>query len=186
MSRVLVYGAGAIGGYLGGTLLAAGLDVTLLGRERIQTTLEERGLTLTDYEGREAVLAPGSVPFCTSLNGGLTKPEVVLLTVKCTGLEEAAQDLASWVTPDTLVVCCQNGIGTRELVAQRLKAETISAMVPFNVAWPEESRLHRGTEGKLIFQEHPALTPLIEAWKLMGVPADTTSDFTSVGVTVSN
>ena len=112
--KVLVYGTGAIGGYLGGTLLAAGMDVVFLGRERIQKSFEN-GLALTDYEGRKALLAAGTVPFCTSLSE-VSTADVVLLTVKCTGLEEAAKDLASWVAPETLVVCCQNGIGTRELV----------------------------------------------------------------------
>lgn len=177
--RVLVYGAGSIGGYLGGALIAAGLDVTLLGREHIRDTFQENGLTLTDLQGREAVLAPGTVPFCTTLDQA-PPSDIVLLTVKCTGLEQAALDLAPWVRPETVVVCCQNGIGTREIVSSRLQAEVISAMVPFNVAWPEDARLHRGTEGELLIQAHPLISPLVEAWQTMGVPTATTSNFTSV------
>jgi 2-dehydropantoate 2-reductase len=177
--KILVYGAGAIGGYLGGTLLAAGLDVTLLGRERIQSTFGAQGLTLTDFEGREAVLDAGTVPFCTTL-ANQQPVDIVLLTVKCTGLEQAAKDLAPWVHPETLVVCCQNGIGTREIVAAHLEAVTISAMVAFNVAWPDKARLHRGTDGKLILQDHPGVAPLIDAWRTMGVPAGTTDRFTDV------
>jgi 2-dehydropantoate 2-reductase len=178
-SRILVYGTGAIGGYLGGTLLAAGLDVTFLGRERIQKSLETNGLTLTDYEGREAVLTAGTIPFCKALSEG-PPADIVLLTVKCTGLEQAAKDLAGWVGPETLIVCCQNGIGTRELVSQHVESEAISGMVGFNVAWPEDARLHRGTEGKLVFQEHPKIEPLVEAWRVMGLPATTTGDFTAI------
>ncbi|MCA9775805.1 MAG: 2-dehydropantoate 2-reductase [Candidatus Eremiobacteraeota bacterium] len=179
-SKILVYGAGAIGGYLGGTLLAAGLDVTLLGRERVGEAFSAHGLTLTDYEGRSATLAGEKVPFITSSADYDGSPDVVLLTVKCTGLEEAARDLASLVGPQTVVACCQNGIGTKELVARYLPAQTIAAMVPFNVAWLEEARLHRGTEGKLLFQGNEAVKPLVEAWRLMGVPAGTRSDFTPI------
>ena len=178
--RILVYGAGAIGGYLGGTLLAAGLDVTLLGRASVRDAFLEHGLTLTDYQGRESHLTPDAIPFITTSADYKGAPDVVLLTVKCTGLEEAARDLAELVSSETVVVCCQNGIGTKELVAHHLSARTVSAMVPFNVAWLEEARLHRGTEGELLLQQDQAIEPLVEAWRLMGVPADTKSDFTSI------
>ncbi|MFA5504509.1 MAG: 2-dehydropantoate 2-reductase [Vulcanimicrobiota bacterium] len=179
-SRTLVYGAGAIGGYLGGTLLAAGLDVTLLGRESVGAAYRRDGLKLTDYQGRVTRLDGAQIPFLSSLEELEEIPKVVLLTVKCTAVEEAIKELSRLVTESTLVVCCQNGIGTDALVARSLKAKTVAAIVGFNVIWLDGPRLHRGTDGALLLQPHPALAPLLSAWQSMGLPVETRTDFTEV------
>ncbi|MFX6201765.1 2-dehydropantoate 2-reductase N-terminal domain-containing protein, partial [Acinetobacter baumannii] len=46
MAKICIVGAGSIGCYLGGRLLAAGADVTLVGRARIGDELRTHGLTL--------------------------------------------------------------------------------------------------------------------------------------------
>ena len=51
MAKICIVGAGSIGCYLGGRLLAAGADVTLVGRAHIGDELRTHGLTLTDYRG---------------------------------------------------------------------------------------------------------------------------------------
>ncbi|HDR9708090.1 TPA: 2-dehydropantoate 2-reductase, partial [Burkholderia aenigmatica] len=60
---VCVFGAGAVGCYLGGRLAAAGVNVTLVGRARIGDAIHRHGLTLTDQRGYRASLAPGDVVF---------------------------------------------------------------------------------------------------------------------------
>lgn len=55
--RVLVIGAGAVGGYFGGRLLEKGVDVAFLVRERRKRELEERGLVIRSVHG-DAVLRP--------------------------------------------------------------------------------------------------------------------------------
>jgi len=49
--RVLVVGAGAVGGYFGGRLLEKGEDITFLVRERRKKQLEERGLVIRSVHG---------------------------------------------------------------------------------------------------------------------------------------
>ncbi len=176
--RVLVYGAGAIGGFLGGTLAAAGTEVVLLGRPSVAERLKEHGMRLTDYEGRDATIEPP--PFFVSLEE-CPPVDLVLVTVKCTGMEQAAEELAEWLDPTTPVFCLQNGVGSKELAAQHLnQAQLYSGMVPFNVLMMDEGRLHRATEGSLMFEEHPYLRPLLEAWNRVGVPAEIRADFKSV------
>ncbi|MEM6311488.1 MAG: 2-dehydropantoate 2-reductase N-terminal domain-containing protein [Pseudomonadota bacterium] len=49
--RIVVAGAGSIGCYVGGHLIAAGRNVTFLGRSRIAGDIAVHGLTLTDFIG---------------------------------------------------------------------------------------------------------------------------------------
>ena len=55
--RVLVLGAGAVGGYFGGRLAEAGMDVTFLVREKKKRKLEKTGLLIKspkgDFAGRK-------------------------------------------------------------------------------------------------------------------------------------
>ena len=60
---VCVFGAGAVGCYLGGRLAAAGANVTLVGRARIGDAIHRHGLTLTDQRGHRATLAPADLVF---------------------------------------------------------------------------------------------------------------------------
>ena len=61
--KIAVLGAGSIGCYIGGALLAAGADVILIGRARMQARLRLLGLTLTDSSGYRIAHAPDSIPF---------------------------------------------------------------------------------------------------------------------------
>lgn len=65
MANLCIYGAGAIGCYLGGRLLAAGCDVTFVGRARMADELRAHGLTLSTTRagtGRSRRRASGSRP----------------------------------------------------------------------------------------------------------------------------
>src|SRR5580692_5841714 len=59
--RVLVVGAGAIGGYFGGRLLQAGRDVTFLVRPRRAAELAESGLIIKSPRGDAALRAPPTI-----------------------------------------------------------------------------------------------------------------------------
>ena len=178
--KILIFGAGAIGGYIGGALSEAGLDVTLLVRPRVAARLEKHGLHLTDYLGKDAHLRQ-ELQYLLDLEDCDPQTDIVLLTVKCTGVAEAAQQLKGWISPHTLVVCLQNGIGSKETVQAILpQNEVVAGMVPFNVATMDNGRLHRGTEGELVVEAHGRLVPVLDAWSASGVPAHSTQNFQSV------
>lgn len=177
--KILIFGAGAVGGYLGGTLLAAGLDTTFLVREPVAQSFREHGLHLTDYQGLDLKLA--EIPCVTSLSQVQTPADIVVLTVKCTGLLRAAEELAGWISPTTKVLCIQNGVGSKDIAATRIPpAQLISGMVPFNVLNRGSGRLHRGVEGDLKVERHPSLEPLVKAWNQVGVSTLACDDFESV------
>ncbi|WP_371785715.1 ketopantoate reductase family protein [Streptosporangium subroseum] len=103
--RILVVGAGAVGGYFGGRLVQAGRDVTFLVRPGRARLLRERGLRIVGL-GEKTTLTPRTI-----LTGEITSPfDLVLLSVKATGLRGAMEDLAPAIGPDTLILPVLNGM----------------------------------------------------------------------------
>src|SRR5262249_33595428 len=104
--RIVVAGAGAIGGYIGACLARAGADVVLYARGPHLRAMQERGPRVRraengDFEGRPSVAADLAA---------LGVADVVLLGVKAHGLTALAPQLRPLLGPETVVVSTQNGI----------------------------------------------------------------------------
>ncbi|QGZ51952.1 2-dehydropantoate 2-reductase [Streptomyces sp. QHH-9511] len=118
--KILVVGAGATGGYFGALLARSGQDVTFLVRPHRAAVLRERGLRLTG-RGEEWSLEPGLVTA-----DALTTPyDLVLLSVKSTALEQAIEDIAPAVGPDTAIVPLLNGLAHMDALNARFGAARV-------------------------------------------------------------
>src|ERR1700739_48433 len=104
--RILVVGAGAIGGYFGGRLLPAGRDVTFLVRPRRAAELAEAGLVIKSPNGDVTLKNPPTVQADTLKD----KFDVVLLSCKAFDLEDAIKSFAPAVGPRTSIVPLLNGM----------------------------------------------------------------------------
>ncbi|GIF73880.1 ketopantoate reductase family protein [Asanoa siamensis] len=102
--RILVIGAGAVGGYFGARLARAGRDVTFLVRPRRAADLAERGLRI-----REPDSAPERVDV-TTVERVAEPYDIVLLAVKGYALDGAIRDLSPAVGPRTTIVPFLNGL----------------------------------------------------------------------------
>ncbi len=143
--RIAVFGAGAIGCYVGGRLAAAGGDVVLIGRARIGAEIGS-GLTLTDYRGGRVVTGP--LPFAETPEAA-AGAELVLVCVKSQASVAAAEALRPVLAPGALVVSLQNGIGNAGVLAEGLGRPVLAGMVGFNVAAQGRGHFHQGTQGAL-------------------------------------
>ena len=103
--RVLVLGAGAVGGYFGGRLTEAGRDVTFLVRGARAAALAERGLSVTSALGDFTV--PVKVTTADAIPG---RYDLVLLTAKHYDLEAAIAAIRPAVGSDTVVLPLLNGL----------------------------------------------------------------------------
>jgi 2-dehydropantoate 2-reductase len=149
MQHHVVFGAGLIGCYIGASLRLQGNDVDLICRPRIQQKLLH-GVTLTDYKQHQA-LANGFT-FNQALQGN-SLIDVIWLTVKCTDVSDAVLQLRDICQPHTVIICCQNGLGSDAEVKRALPNNTVlKAMVPFNVVEIKDDHLHRGSEGALMIE----------------------------------
>jgi 2-dehydropantoate 2-reductase len=103
--RIVIAGAGAIGGYIGARLTKAGADVVLFARGPHLRAMKERGLRVTSAEGDFEVR-----PQVTDNLADIQNAEVVFLGVKAHGLTTLAPQLRILFDDDTVVVSTQNGI----------------------------------------------------------------------------
>jgi 2-dehydropantoate 2-reductase len=113
--RILVVGAGAIGGYFGGRLLAAGRDVTFLVRPRRAAQLAKTGLVIRSTFGAASLPAPPTV-----MADGLREPfDLILLSCKAYDLESAADSFAPAVGPNTAILPLLNGMRHMDYLTER-------------------------------------------------------------------
>jgi 2-dehydropantoate 2-reductase len=104
--RILVVGAGAIGGYFGGRLLQAGRDVTFLVRPRRAAELASAGLVIKSPNGDVTLKDPPRVE-ADKLS---EKFDVVLLSCKAFDLDDAIRSFAAAVGPNTAIIPMLNGM----------------------------------------------------------------------------
>lgn len=110
-----MYGAGAVGGVIGGHLSLAGLPVSLVARGDHLAAIREGGLRLDTAAGMHRILAPATD---TAAELDWTPDTVVVLAVKSHQAATALADLRAHAPQETPIVCATNGIAT-EVTALR-------------------------------------------------------------------
>jgi len=105
--KIAVVGAGAIGGYLGGWLSAAGEDVTFIARGANLDAIRANGMKVIGEDGKE-IVAKGAL--VTERMSDAGPQDVVLLTVKAHQVAAVAGDLHHLCRDGTSIVTMQNGI----------------------------------------------------------------------------
>jgi 2-dehydropantoate 2-reductase len=104
--RILIVGAGAIGGYFGARLLQAGRDVTFLVRPRRAAQLAETGLSVKSSFGDVHIGAPPTI-LATALS---TPYDLILLSCKAYDLEDAMESFTPAVGLQTAILPVLNGM----------------------------------------------------------------------------
>ncbi len=119
--KILVVGAGAIGGYFGGRLLEAGRDVTFLVRPKRAAQLAETGLVIKSGKGDANLAKPPTI-----LAGDLRRPfDLVLLSLKAYDLEAAIDSFAPAVGPETAILPLLNGMRHLDVLDQRFGKDRV-------------------------------------------------------------
>ncbi len=178
--KIAIFGAGSIGVYVGGSLLASGADVLLIGRASMAERIARHGVLLTDLHGGAVRLDVAQVPFSVD-PARLAEADLVLVTVKSAATGDAADAIARHAKPDALVISLQNGVGNAEQLRARLPERTVLAgMVPFNVVQMADGRFHRGTEGELMIEASARLEPWQALFRAARLPLQQREDFAEV------
>ncbi|MBC3955949.1 ketopantoate reductase family protein [Pseudomonas triticifolii] len=119
--RILIVGAGAIGGYFGGRLLEAGRQVTFLVRPGRAQALDRDGLVVRSALGNFQYPAPPYV-----LANVLGEPyDLILLSCKAFDLKACMDAFAPAVGPDTLILSLLNGMAHLERLSERFGAQAV-------------------------------------------------------------
>jgi len=150
MMRILVLGAGAIGGYVGGRLAEAGVDVTFLVRPKRREVLERQGLIVKSEVGDIAR------PVKTVLAEEIAAPyDLVILTAKSYDLGAAIDAIAPAMGPKSVVLPLLNGLLHLDKLIERFGRERVlgGACYIGSTLSPEGSVLHKGTLAVVTFGE---------------------------------
>jgi 2-dehydropantoate 2-reductase len=153
--RFIIYGAGAVGGVIGGRLFQAGHDVILVARGEHLRALQDRGLTLA--APAETVTLP--VPAV----GGPAEAEpaagdVVVLAMKGQHTDAALDDLRRVAPDGVAVVCAQNGVeNERRALRSFPDVYGVSVMLPATHLEPGLVLCHSaGLSGLLDLGRYPS------------------------------
>jgi 2-dehydropantoate 2-reductase len=123
---ILIFGAGAVGGYLGGALANSGHQVTFVVRDPTATAIQESGLTIIENDNSFTV-QPNVV---TSLRQAFlddTTYHLILVCVKSYDVESAINELVAFCPSPPQLITMQNGIGIEELFIKEFGAERVIA-----------------------------------------------------------
>jgi 2-dehydropantoate 2-reductase len=171
--RILIVGAGAVGGYFGGRLAEAGRDVTFLVRAKRAEELKTKGLQIVSRFGNLA-LQPETIT-ADRIAGPY---DVILLGVKSYSLPAAMNDFAPAVGPETMIFPVLNGMRHIDLLVERFGKEAVlGGVCMVSTEVDDQGRIRQLTDfQRLIFGEldgrsTPRLQRLDEA--LRGAGFDT-------------
>lgn len=128
--RIVMFGAGGVGGYFGARLAAAGADVAFVARGAHLEALLREGLRVTSPKGD--VHLPRVT--ASAAPADLGPADVVFLTVKMYDVDTAASALKPLLHPSTMVVTLQNGVEAADMVTRRVGAEHVAGGVAYVAA----------------------------------------------------
>jgi len=172
--KIAILGAGSIGCYAGGLLLAGGADVSFIGRKRYKEALETHGLTLTHHSHDPRHLPAGDIKFFETLNDAADS-DIIIICVKSQDSASAAKAIKKFAKSDPLVLSFQNGVSNPQTIREGLPgARVLGAVVPYNITSPEPGRFHCGTGGDLTIEasDDPRLAALVSYFEAGGQPCD--------------
>lgn len=170
--RVLIYGAGAIGQYVGGMLATGGAAVHLIGRPPLVAALAGAPLKVIDLDAnqRQAQLtASAAIPEQRDF-------DLAILTVKGPATAAAAADLGAHLPAGTPVLSFQNGVDNVARIRAAAPAlVALAGMVPYNVVQIAPGQVRRTSDGSLMCARHP-ITERLQAVALRASLALTLRD----------
>jgi len=149
--RILVVGAGAIGGYFGGRLIEAGRDVTFLVRPRRATELASAGLQIKSAAGNLTVSSPSTV-LAENLH---THFDLIILSCKAYDLDGAIAAFTPAVGPQTAILPLLNGMRHLDVLDARFGSARVLGGQCYIAATLDQDRaiVHLNNDHELSFGE---------------------------------
>src|SRR6266536_717992 len=143
--RIAVVGAGAVGGYFGGTFARAGAPTVFIGRKHFVDAVNSKGLLLDKSEGQQRIVGTATTDMSAVRDSSL-----ILFCVKAHATSATAAQMAPFVRPDATVVCLQNGVDNADRVRAATNTFVLPAVVYVAVSAPEPGRVKHLARGDLI------------------------------------
>ena len=172
--KIVIIGAGGVGGYFGGRLAHAGSDVTFIARGQQLAALRQRGLEIQSALGNIHVNPVQAVADPASLGAA----DVVIFAVKLWDLPDAVRAAALLVGPQTALIAVQNGVEKDEILRAAYPNGNILGGVSYIAAHIASPGViaHIGRIQRLIFGGGPQSEPFRQACIAAGIEAEISPD----------
>lgn len=177
--RIAVMAAGAVGGYFGARMAAAGHDVFFIARGAHREAIEKNGLKIESVHG-DLTLPKVNVTDDPAKVGPV---DVVLFAVKLWDTEKAAEQARPLVGANTRVITLQNGIDSVERIAPILGADNTiggAAYIATTIAAPgvisHTSSFARIRFGRADKKPDATLQAFVDAGKAAKLDIDLSAD----------
>ncbi|MCP8688701.1 ketopantoate reductase family protein [Marinobacterium sedimentorum] len=147
--HIVVVGAGAMGCYFGGILMKAGQRVSLIDVNPTQIEIiNQRGLILETDDGRD------EFPATASLAKDMSEPaDIVILFTKTLHTEAAMASITHLLTPSTVILSLQNGLGNAERIQKyhdRSRIAVGTTLVPADLQGPGHVVSHGPSSSRMM------------------------------------
>lgn len=119
--QILIMGSGAVGGYFGGVLHRAGLDVTFVARGDHLDAIQTRGLQISSVAMGDFVVHPRVIDFLD----GSWAADLVLYCVKSYDNDSAIDVMKPAVAENTTILTLQNGIGSSDKLSDAFGCDKV-------------------------------------------------------------
>lgn len=126
LNRVLIVGAGAVGGYFGALLCRSGVDVTFLVRPRTGRAIAARGLQIKSVSGDFTVYPP-----LVQHVAEVDSIDLIILAVKAYDLQPVLQEIAPLAERGAVLLTLQNGVDSEERILSYFKKDCVVAGVAY-------------------------------------------------------
>ena len=171
--RVAIFGSGGVGGYFGGRLAAAGVEVAFIARGAHLDALRTRGLRILSPLGDVELPQISAVDDPAAI--GLV--DIVFFTVKLYDTGPASARLSPLVGPNTAVISFQNGVESVDVLTRVIgRPHTAGGTAFVSAVIAEPGVIRHTANDRLIFGEldgsrSPRLERLLDACRTAGFQA---------------
>jgi 2-dehydropantoate 2-reductase len=177
--RIVVMGAGGVGGFFGAKLALAGNEVTFVARGRHLDAIRANGLRVESGTGAMQIADARA----TETVEGLAPPDVVMFCVKLWDVETAARQIVPLVARSGVVIPFQNGLASHEVLNRVVGPDHVLGGVAYIAATIKAPGVvaHTGTMARLRVGAFPGgrgerATAFATACKSAGIDVEVSSD----------
>ncbi len=124
--KILIYGAGAVGGYIGGKLAHGGHDVSVLVRGVTAEAIDAYGLVINSTQ-EKIITHPKTVLSIAQAFQDGTQYDLIVMGMKSYDLRAALDPLVAFCPHPPTIITTQNGIGVEDILIEQYGAERIIA-----------------------------------------------------------
>lgn len=177
MKKILMIGAGSVGGFFGARLARQNPDVSFLLRPKTLAAVNRNGLTIRSADGTFTVR-----PQAASDTRDLPRPDLIVLGVKAYDLDEVLDQIEPVLTDKTVILTLQNGIDTEDRLLARFQRDCVVGGVAYiysKIAEPgviDHYKKGAVAIGELMGHESTRLLAIRDLFASVGIPCHLSKD----------